>query len=39
MTHRDAVNQAHDERHPFCFLVIAANYIAITPYYLERLPK
>lgn len=38
MTHIQAINQAHDERHPFCIYFAAASFFAVIPYYIERLP-
>jgi hypothetical protein len=39
MTHAKAINQAHDERHPFCIYVLAADFFAVIPYYMERMPQ
>jgi hypothetical protein len=40
MSHRDALNLAHDERRPFLFLVrFNATSFSVHPFYLERLPR
>ena len=37
--HKDALNAAHDERHPFSMMIRYRSALAVTPYYYERLPK
>lgn len=37
MTHQHAINSAHDERRPFSYIVRATNFVAIIPFYFDKL--
>jgi hypothetical protein len=40
MSHKAAVNLAHDERRPFCWIAYWSDApLAIIPYYFGNLPK
>jgi hypothetical protein len=38
VSHKDALNAAHDNCRPFCFFVRYANgHLSVQPYYFDRL--